>query len=239
MGVLCGISACISTARLNAATNAAGTLDELYVIAAAVIGGTSLAGGVGTIAGRDARRARDAVAAIGHGAARRRHAAAEHRGRRGARRSPSGSTASTAAASGEGRRPTCDSHCDARRPLVEMRNISIAFGGIKAVDDVTVDLHPGEVVGLLGHNGAGKSTLIKILSGAYRAGCGRDLRQRRAAPTSRTPARRQALRHRDDLPDPGARRQHRRGRQHLPRPRDPDALRHPRRRRDGDPRPAR
>jgi D-xylose transport system permease protein len=51
MGVLCGIAACISTARLNAATNAAGTLDELYVIASAVIGGTSLAGGVGTIAG--------------------------------------------------------------------------------------------------------------------------------------------------------------------------------------------
>ena len=52
-------------------------------------------------------------------------------------------------------------------PLVEMKNISIAFGGIKAVDDVSVDLRPGEVVGLLGHNGAGKSTLIKILSGAY------------------------------------------------------------------------
>lgn len=51
MGLLCGISACISTARLNAATNSAGTLDELYVIASAVIGGTSLAGGVGTIAG--------------------------------------------------------------------------------------------------------------------------------------------------------------------------------------------
>ena len=52
-------------------------------------------------------------------------------------------------------------------PLVEMKNISIAFGGIKAVDDVSVDLYPGEVVGLLGHNGAGKSTLIKVLSGAY------------------------------------------------------------------------
>jgi len=51
MGVLCGIAAAISTARLNAATNALGTLDELYTIAAAVIGGTSLAGGVGTIAG--------------------------------------------------------------------------------------------------------------------------------------------------------------------------------------------
>jgi D-xylose transport system permease protein len=51
MGALVGISASISTARLNAATNAAGTLDELYVIAAAVIGGTSLAGGAGTIFG--------------------------------------------------------------------------------------------------------------------------------------------------------------------------------------------
>ncbi len=52
-------------------------------------------------------------------------------------------------------------------PLVEMKNIRISFGGVHAVDDVSVDLHPGEVVGLLGHNGAGKSTLIKILSGAY------------------------------------------------------------------------
>ena len=52
-------------------------------------------------------------------------------------------------------------------PLVEMRDISISFGGIKAVDRVSVDLYPGEVVGLLGHNGAGKSTLIKCLSGAY------------------------------------------------------------------------
>lgn len=51
MGALVGIAACISTARLNAATNSAGQLDELYVIAAAVIGGTSLAGGVGTIVG--------------------------------------------------------------------------------------------------------------------------------------------------------------------------------------------
>ncbi|WP_299748915.1 ATP-binding cassette domain-containing protein [uncultured Boseongicola sp.] len=57
-------------------------------------------------------------------------------------------------------------------PLVEMRNFSISFGGIKAVDHVTVDLHAGEVVGLLGHNGAGKSTLIKCLSGAYQADAG-------------------------------------------------------------------
>jgi D-xylose transport system ATP-binding protein len=57
-------------------------------------------------------------------------------------------------------------------PLVEMRDISIAFGGVKAVDHVSIDLYPGEVVGVLGHNGAGKSTLIKCLSGAYHADAG-------------------------------------------------------------------
>ncbi len=57
-------------------------------------------------------------------------------------------------------------------PLVEMKNISIAFGGIHAVEDASLDLKPGEVVGLLGHNGAGKSTLIKILSGAYKRDAG-------------------------------------------------------------------
>lgn len=57
-------------------------------------------------------------------------------------------------------------------PLVQLKNISISFGGVRAVDDVSIDLHAGEVVGLLGHNGAGKSTLIKILSGAYQKDAG-------------------------------------------------------------------
>jgi D-xylose transport system ATP-binding protein len=60
----------------------------------------------------------------------------------------------------------------ARTPLVEMKDISLAFGGLKAVDDASIDLYPGEVVGLLGHNGAGKSCLIKILSGAYKRDAG-------------------------------------------------------------------
>jgi D-xylose transport system ATP-binding protein len=51
-------------------------------------------------------------------------------------------------------------------PLVEMRDMQKAFGGIRAVDGVTVNLYPGEVVGVLGHNGAGKSVLMKMLSGA-------------------------------------------------------------------------
>ena len=52
-------------------------------------------------------------------------------------------------------------------PLVEMRDIRVAFGGVHAVEGVTVNLFPGEVVGLVGGNGAGKTTLIRTLSGAH------------------------------------------------------------------------
>jgi D-xylose transport system ATP-binding protein len=57
-------------------------------------------------------------------------------------------------------------------PLVEMRRINVAFGGVHAVRDVTITLFPGEVVGLVGGNGAGKSTLTKVLSGAQAADSG-------------------------------------------------------------------
>jgi len=57
-------------------------------------------------------------------------------------------------------------------PLVEMRDMVKSFGGIHAVDHVTVNLYPGEVVGILGHNGAGKSVLMKMLSGAIQRDAG-------------------------------------------------------------------
>jgi len=53
-----------------------------------------------------------------------------------------------------------------------MRHIRVSYGGVHAVDDVSVDLFPGEVVGLVGGNGAGKSTLIRVLSGAHPADAG-------------------------------------------------------------------
>ena len=60
----------------------------------------------------------------------------------------------------------------APQPLVEMRDIRVAFGGVHAVDGVSVDLHAGEVAGLVGGNGAGKSTLMRVLSGAHPADSG-------------------------------------------------------------------
>ncbi|MBN9335817.1 ATP-binding cassette domain-containing protein [Devosia sp.] len=75
---------------------------------------------------------------------------------------------------------------DPSTPLVEMTDISIAFGGIKAVDHASINLHRGEVVGLLGHNGAGKSTLIKVLSGAYKRDAG-DIRINGEAATINNP----------------------------------------------------
>ncbi len=58
------------------------------------------------------------------------------------------------------------------KPLVEMKDMSVSFGGVHAVKDVSIDLRPGEILGLVGGNGAGKSTLIKTLSGAQRADSG-------------------------------------------------------------------
>ncbi len=77
-------------------------------------------------------------------------------------------------------------------PLVEMRNISVAFGGVHAVRDVTIDLFAGEVIGLVGGNGAGKSTLMRVLSGAHVADTG-EIRVNGSPVTIRNPRDAKAL----------------------------------------------
>ncbi len=52
-------------------------------------------------------------------------------------------------------------------PVLEIRHLSQVFGGLRAVDDFNVCLHPGELVGLIGPNGAGKTTVFNLVSGFY------------------------------------------------------------------------
>ena len=84
---------------------------------------------------------------------------------------PVDANAATATAADAGQ-PMAPRKAPSGEPIVEMRHIKVAFGGVHAVNDVTIDLRAGEVVGLVGGNGAGKSTLMKVLSGAHPADTG-------------------------------------------------------------------
>ena len=66
-------------------------------------------------------------------------------------------------------------HVASATPILEMRNISKTFPGVKALSNVALSVAPGEVHALMGENGAGKSTLMKILSGAYQADPGGEI----------------------------------------------------------------
>ena len=59
--------------------------------------------------------------------------------------------------------------------LLELKNVSKTFPGVKALQNVHLDLNPGEVLGLCGENGAGKSTLMKILTGIYKPDPGAEI----------------------------------------------------------------
>jgi simple sugar transport system ATP-binding protein len=62
------------------------------------------------------------------------------------------------------------------QPLLTLENVSITFGGVKALKGVSFDVEPGEVLCLAGENGCGKSTLIKIISGVYQPEPGFEMR---------------------------------------------------------------
>src|SRR3712207_8197974 len=58
------------------------------------------------------------------------------------------------------------------QPLLKVQDISIAFGGIKAVENVSLEIYPGEVISLIGPNGAGKTTVFNLLTGVYQTESG-------------------------------------------------------------------
>ena len=70
-------------------------------------------------------------------------------------------------------------------PLLELEHVSRTFGGLRALDDVTLRLDEGEIMGLIGPNGAGKTTLVNVVTGVTAATRGRVLF--RGTPIERLP----------------------------------------------------
>ena len=107
---------------------------------------------------------------------------------------------------------------ESRVPTVSVRGASKRFAGVTALNDVSLDLWPGEVHALVGENGAGKSTLIKLITGVYQLDEG-EVRYRGQVAHFRSASRRPAGRHPDDLPRGAPRTSAVRRPQRVPRPR--------------------
>ena len=143
MGILCALAAAIAAARLNGATLDVGQSYELYVIAAAVVGGTSFAGGIGTIPG--AVLGAFVMQSLAYGLSFMGVNSPGQNIVAGDRPDPRGraSTPTTAGAAVVTPQEAKTVTVAERRPLVEMRDINVAFGGVHAVRDVSIDLHAG------------------------------------------------------------------------------------------------
>ena len=60
-----------------------------------------------------------------------------------------------------------------KEPILRAENISISFGGLQALNDVSLEIYPGEIMGIIGPNGAGKTTMLNIINGFYKPDEGR------------------------------------------------------------------
>ena len=58
-------------------------------------------------------------------------------------------------------------------PVMELRNITLRFGGVTAISDISFDIREGEIRAIIGPNGAGKSSMLNVISGFYHPQAGR------------------------------------------------------------------
>ena len=84
--------------------------------------------------------------------------------------------------------------------MLDVKNLSISFGGLKAVDDFSITIEKGQLYGLIGPNGAGKTTIFNLLTGVYKPDGGRILLDGKDI-TGHKAIRDQSGRHRENLPE--------------------------------------
>jgi len=74
-------------------------------------------------------------------------------------------------------------------PLLRAENISISFGALMALDDVSLEIYPGEIMAIIGPNGAGKTTMLNIINGFYKPDAGRIIFEGKERPKKMKPNR--------------------------------------------------
>ena len=103
---------------------------------------------------------------------------------------------------------------EAQEKVLVLRDCTMEFGGVVAMDDVSIEVHKGQIFGIIGPNGAGKTTLFNCVTGVYRPTAGRDRARRPSRSSASKPHHITVGRRRPHVPEHPAVPEHDRGREH-------------------------